>query len=81
MTELVLQIDNDAILPSLKKVLKAIAGVRLVSVLPRKKKLYDPETGDELNEETMRLINRIETGKEPLTTHNSVDELMADLEA
>lgn len=81
MTELVLQIDNDAILPSLKKVLKAIAGVRLITPRTRKKTLYDPATGAELNEETMKLIERVEKGEEPLSTFNSVEDLLADLKA
>lgn len=81
MTQLTIDIENDSLIPSLVKTLKSIAGV--VSVKTHKEKpkdvLVDPETGKELNEKTMRLIRRIDEGKEKLYSYDSVDDLMKDL--
>lgn len=58
MTELTIQINNDSIIPSLKRILKAISGVVSVKIRKDSDKpvLYDPETGKELNQKTMKLI-------------------------
>lgn len=81
MTELTIQINNDSIIPSLKRILKAISGV--VSVKIRKDSdnpvLYDPETGKELNQKTMKLIKGVMDGTEKLESFDSVDALMKDL--
>lgn len=81
MTQLTIDIDNDSLIPSLVKTLKSISGV--VSVKTHKDKpkdtLVDPETGKELNEKTMKLIRRIDEGKEKLYSYDSVDDLMKDL--
>lgn len=81
MTQLTIDINNDSLIPSLVKTLKSISGV--VSVKTHKEKpkdtLVDPETGKELNEKTMKLIRRINEGKEPLYSYDSVDDLMKDL--
>ena len=61
MTELVLTVENESILPSLKKVLGSIEGVR-VKKMTRKKK-----TGLEL------AIEDVEAGR--VTEWNSVDEM------
>lgn len=81
MTQLTIDINNDSLVPSLVKTLKSIAGVVSVKTHKEKQKetLVDPETGKELNETTMKLVSRIEKGKEKLYSYDSVDDLMKDL--
>jgi hypothetical protein len=41
---------------------------------PRKPRLYDPETGEYLNEETMQAIEDVRSGKEPLISYSSFED-------
>lgn len=81
MTELTIKINNDSIIPSLKKILKSISGV--VSVKAKKEPLHpslcNPQTGEELNAKTMELVKDVEEGKEKTMAFGSVDDLMKDL--
>lgn len=81
MTELTIQINNDSIIPSLKKILMSISGVVSVKAkkTPSRPRLYDPETGEELNEKTVKLITDLEAGREKTKDFDSVDSLMKDL--
>ena len=47
----------------------------------RKPRLYDPETGEHLNDETMQLIEDVRSGKEPVCEMKSMDEFKAWCEA
>ena len=49
--------------------------------VPRKPRLYDPETGEYLNEETMQAIEDVRSGKEPVYEMKSLDEFKAWCEA
>jgi hypothetical protein len=40
----------------------------------RKPRLYDPETGEYLNDETMQAIEDVRSGKDQGTTYESFDE-------
>ena len=42
----------------------------------RKPRLYDPETGEYLNEETMQLIEDVRSGKEKMYSVNSFEEYL-----
>ena len=46
-----------------------------------KARLYDPETGEYLNDETMKVIEDVRSGKEPVYEMESMDELKAWCEA
>ncbi|MCR4958513.1 MAG: hypothetical protein K6B13_07925 [Prevotella sp.] len=48
---------------------------------PRKPRLYDPETGEYLNDETMQAIEDVRSGKEPVYEMKSLDEFKAWCEA
>ena len=43
------------------------------AVTPRKPRLYDPETGEYLNEETMQAIEDVRSGKDQGTTYESFE--------
>ena len=42
-----------------------------------KPRLYDPETGEYLNDKTMKAIEDVRSGKEPVYEMKSMDELKA----
>ena len=46
-----------------------------------KARLYDPETGEYLNDETMKAIEDVRSGKEPVYEMKSMDEFKAWCEA
>ena len=48
---------------------------------PRKPRLYDPETGEYLNDETMQVIEDVRSGKEPVYEMKSMEEFKAWCEA
>ncbi len=81
MTEIVININNDSIIPSLKKILKALTGVVSVKTIhkPDTPYLEDPQTGKKLNDRTMSLIQNVEEGKEPTFEYDSIEELAKDL--
>ena len=48
---------------------------------PHKPRLYDPETGEYLNDETMQVIEDVRSGKEPMYEMKSMEEFKAWCEA
>ena len=48
---------------------------------PRKPRLYDPETGEYLNDETMQAIEDVRSGKDKGTTYESFEEFKKAMEA
>ena len=44
------------------------------AVAPRKPRLYDPETGEYLNDETMQAIEDVRSGKDQGTTYESFED-------
>ena len=48
--------------------------VKSVVTAPRKPRLYDPETGEYLNDETMQAIEDVRSGKDQGTTYESFEE-------
>ena len=74
--DLMLKVDDNSILPSLRKVLKAIPGVTLIST--RRKKGFTPSPEQ---------LTRMEIGREEIRqgkctvcrTHQDIDSLLASL--
>jgi hypothetical protein len=58
-----------------------IVSVKPAVAEPRNPRLYDPETGEYLNDETMLLIEDVRSGKEPVCEMKSMDEFKAWCEA
>lgn len=48
---------------------------------PHKAHLWDPETGEYLNEETMSLVERVRNGEEPMQQFDDTDDFKAWCEA
>ena len=56
--------------------------VKAESVKAQKKsRLYDPETGEYLNDKTMKIIEDVRSGKEPVYEMKSMEEFKAWCEA
>ncbi|EGN57680.1 hypothetical protein PRBRB14_19370 [Hallella multisaccharivorax DSM 17128] len=83
MTQLVVNIENDSLIPSLKKILKSIAGV--VSVQSMKEvpsvTMYDEESGKHLNDKSIRVITDMESGKGLSKEFDNISDFMEDLQA
>ena len=65
------KLDNDE---KLELVAMLIESVRPAVTAPRKPRLYDPETGEYLNDETMQAIEDVRSGKDQGTTYESFEE-------
>ena len=72
------KLDNSE---KLELVAMLIDSVRPAVAESRKPRLYDPETGEDLNEETMQAIEDVRSGKEPVYEMKSIDEFKAWCEA
>ena len=84
MATLVLQIPDESLVQKVKQTCKMIVGVASVKVQKpamEKTRIYDPETGEYLND---RVVKSIEQAHEDLKhgrlkAYDSVDELFQDL--
>ena len=65
------KLDNSE---KLELVAMLIDSVRPAVAEQRKPRLYDPETGECLNDETMQAIEDVRSGKDQGTTYESFDE-------
>ena len=48
---------------------------------PHKARLWDPETGEYFNDETMALVERVRNGEDPMQQFDSVDDFKSWCEA
>lgn len=84
MATLVLQIPDENLVNKVKQACKMLVGVASVKVQkPAKEKcrLYDPETGEYMNDRAVRDIEQaLDDAKHGrLTTYNSVDEFFKEM--
>ncbi|MBP3837947.1 MAG: hypothetical protein ILA04_02295 [Prevotella sp.] len=63
------------------KMLRGVTTIKLAKTATRKPRLYDPETGEYLNDKTMKAIEDVRSGKEPTYEMNSMEEFKAWCEA
>lgn len=75
--QLLVSIGDMSMLKDIKKAISMVKGVTKVKTqrVKAKPRLYDPETGEYLNDETMKLIEDIHSGKEPVYRAESVDDM------
>ena len=81
MATLVLQIPDESLVSKVKQACKMIVGVASVQLQkPAKEKcrLYDPETGEYLNDKTMKVIEDALKGKN-VTSYASADDMFKAL--
>lgn len=84
MATLVLQIPDESLVSKVKQACKMLVGVTSVKVQkPAKEKtrIYDPETGEYMNDRAVRDIEQaLDDAKHGrLTTYNSVDEFFKEM--
>ena len=72
------KLDNSE---KLELVAMLINSVKPAVAESRKPRLYDPETGEYLNDETMQAIEDVRSGKEPVYEMKSMDEFKSWCEA
>ncbi|MBR3479019.1 MAG: hypothetical protein IKH43_07955 [Bacteroidaceae bacterium] len=56
------------------KMLRGVTAIRPAKVTTKKPRLYDPETGECLNDKTMKAIEDVRSGKDKGTTYASFEE-------
>ena len=81
MATLVLQVPDESLVQKVKQACKMLVGVTSVKVQkPAKEKcrLYDPETGEYLNDKTMKVIEDALKGKN-VTSYASADDMFKAL--
>ena len=74
-------ISDLSMLNDIKKAISMLKGVTAVKKQKTKPRLYDPETGEYLNDETMKAIEQAHDDMKHgrLKTYSSADEMFKDL--
>ena len=67
-------ISDMSMLNDIKKAISMLKGVTAVKKQKTKPRLYDPETGDSLNDKTMQAIEDVRSGKDQGTVYKSFEE-------
>ena len=82
MATLVLQVPDENLVQKVKQACKMLVGVASVKVQKTtakdKSRLYDPETGEYLNDETMKVIEDAHKGI-GVTHYDSVDDMFKSI--
>ena len=81
MATIILQVPDDSIADKVKQACKMLVGVTSVKLHKEKKenlRLYDPETGEYLNDESIKIIEDAHNGI-GVTQYDSVDDLFKKL--
>ncbi len=73
--QLLVSISDMSMLKDIKKAISMVKGVTKVKTQKTKPRLYDPETGEYLNDETIKLIEDIHSGKEPVYHAESTEDM------
>ena len=73
--QLLVSISDISMMKDIKKAISMLKGVTKVQKQKTKLRLYDPETGEYLNDETIKLIEDVHSGKEPVYEAESVDDM------
>ena len=79
--QLLVSVSDLSMMNDIKKAISMLKGVTSVKKQKIKPRLYDPETGEYLNDETMQAIEDVRSGKEPVYEMKSMDEFKAWCEA
>ena len=63
------------------RMLRGVTAIRPAKAKTKKPRLFDPETGEYLNDKTMKAIEDVRSGKEPVYEMKSMEEFKAWCEA
>ena len=76
--QLLVTIDGSTNIANVTRAIRMLRGVTAIKLAKTKKpRLYDPETGEYLNDKTMKAIEDVRSGKEPVYELKSMDEFKA----
>lgn len=79
--QLLVTVDGGVNLANVRRAISMLKGVTKVKAQKAKPRLYDPETGEYLNDETMKAIEQAHDDMKHgrLKTYSSADEMFKDL--
>ncbi|MBQ6204326.1 MAG: hypothetical protein IJK46_09570 [Prevotella sp.] len=72
--QLIVTVDGSTNIANVTRAIRMLRGVTDIKSAPRKPCLYDPETGEYLNDKTMKAIEDVRSGKDKGTTYESFEE-------
>ena len=76
--QILVNIEDMSLLKDIKKAISMLKGVTTVKKQKTRPRLYDPETGEYLNDETMKVIEDALKGK-GVTSYASADDMFRKL--
>jgi len=71
---LIVDFEDVSMLRDIKKAISMLKGVTKVQAQRPKPRLYDPVTGEYLNDKTMKAIEDVRSGKDEGTTYESFED-------
>ena len=80
--QLLVTVDGSTNIANVTRAIRMLRGVTAIRPAKTKKpRLYDPETGEYLNDKTMKAIEDVRSGKDKGTTYESFEEFKKAMEA
>ena len=78
MPQLIITLKAQSYLPNIRRIVKSLVGVEKVTtsrdVAVKKPRLYDSETGEHLNDKTMKAIEDVRNGKDKGKSYSSFED-------
>lgn len=72
--QLLVTVDDSTNIANVTRAIRMLRGVTAIKPATRKPRLYDPETGEYLNDKTMKAIEDVRSGKDKGTTYESFED-------
>ena len=73
--QILVHVEDVSMLKDIKKAISMVKGViKVQTQRSPKPRLYDPETGEYLNDKTMKVIEDVRSGKDQGTTYESFED-------
>ena len=72
--QLIVTVDGSTNIANVTRAIRMLRGVMAIKPAPTRPRLYDPETGEYLNDKTMKAIEDVRSGKDEGTTYESFEE-------
>jgi hypothetical protein len=72
--QLLVTVDGSTNIANVTRAIRMLRGVMAIKPAPTRPRLYDPETGEYLNDKTMKAIEDVRSGKDEGTTYESFEE-------
>ena len=79
--QILVNIEDMSMLKDIKKAISMVKGVTKVKAQRLRPRLYDPETGEYLNDKTMKAVEDVRSGKDKGTTYESFEEFKKAMKA